>query len=115
MEKENPQFLFWSIALKMEMDYLMFLRSIRSSNFRLYISSIARFLPWIFVFDHVHYARWLTIHHYDMEMLNETNPAIYEEFDTNRNFTVKRTQNRFSSMALDQRHEQLNKDVKGLI
>ena len=110
MEKENPQFLFWSIALKMEMDYLMFLRSIRSSNFRLYIASIARFLAWIFVFDHVLYARWLTIHHYDMEMLNETNPEIYDEFNTNG-----RTQNRFSSMALDQRHEQLNKDVKGLI
>ena len=47
MEKANPQFSFWSIALKMEMDYLMFLRSIRSSNFGLYVSSIAKFLPWI--------------------------------------------------------------------
>ena len=106
MEKENPQFKFWSIALKMEMDYLMFLRSIRSSDFWLYVSSIKSFLPWIFIFDHIHYAR-------DMEVLETTNPAIYHEFNDNGNFVVNRTQNRFSSMGLDQRHEQLNKNVKG--
>ena len=33
-ELESPQFQFWSIALKMKMDYFLFLRSIRSSNFQ---------------------------------------------------------------------------------
>ena len=112
-EFESPQFQFWSIALKMEMDYFLFLRSIRSSNFKLYVASIGKFLPWIFAFDHVHYARWLSIHHYDMEMLKETNPDVFQKFDVNGNFTVARTKNRFSTMGLDQRHEQLNKDVKG--
>ena len=50
-----------------------------------------------------------------MEMLNETNPEIFQEFDDNGNFTVRRTQNRFSKMGLDQRHEQLIKDVKGTL
>ena len=58
-------------------------------------------------------ARSLPIHHYDMEMLKETNPEIYQEYDDNGNFTVKKPQNQFSKMVLDQRHEQLNKDVKG--
>ena len=114
MEKENPQFKFWSFALKMEMDYLTFLRSIRSADFKLYVASLKKILPWIFLFDHFHYARWLTIHHHDMEVLKDINPQIYEEFVTNGNFVVNRTQNRFSSMGLDQHHEQLNKDVKGL-
>ena len=48
-----------------------------------------------------------------MEMLNETNPDVFQKFDVNGNFTVDRTKNRFSTMGLDQRHEQLNKDVKG--
>ena len=75
-----------------------------------YISAIGKFLPWIFAFDHVLFgsfescARSLPIHHYDMEMLKETNPEIYQEYDDNGNFTV---------MVLDQCHEQLNKDVKG--
>ena len=81
MENVNPQFSFRSIALKMEMNYLMFLRSIRSSNFGLYVSSIGKFWPWIFVLNHVHYARWLTIHQYDMEILNETLPEIYHKFN----------------------------------
>ena len=44
-ELESPQFRFWSVALKMEMDYFLFLRSISSSNFKLYVASIRRFLP----------------------------------------------------------------------
>ena len=47
-----------------------------------------------------------------MEMLKETNP-VFQKFEVNGNFTVARTKNRFSTMGLDQRHEQLNKDVKG--
>ena len=112
MELESPQFQFWSIALKMEMDYSLFLRSIRSSNFKLYDALIGKFLPWIFRFDHIHYARWLSIHHYDMEMFKETNPGVFQKFDVNGNFTVARTKNRLSTMGLNQRHEHLHKDVK---
>ena len=40
--------------------------------------------------------------------------SFYEEFVNNGNFVVvHRTRNLFSAMVLDQRHEQLNKDVKG--
>ena len=55
----------------------------------------------------------LLVHLFDMIRLQWTNPDIYEEFDKNGNFTVARTQNRFSSMGIDQRHEQLNADIKG--
>ena len=36
-----------------------------------------------------------------------------DKFEANRNFVISRTKNGFSSMGLDQRYEQLNKDVKG--
>ena len=96
---ESSQFHFWSIALKMEMDYSLFLRSIRSSNFKLYDASIGKFLPWIFAFDHGHYARWLSIHHYDMEMLKESSLDVFQKFDVNGNFTVTRT--KFWNQILD--------------
>ena len=47
-----------------------------------------------------------------MERLKETNPDVFRKFDVNGNSTVARTKNRFSTMGLDQRNEQLNKDVK---
>ena len=46
-------------------------------------------------------------------MLKETNPDVLQKFDVNGNFTVAQTKNIFSGMGLDQRHEQLNKDLKG--
>ena len=113
MESSSPLFQYWSIVLRMEQVYLLFMRSIRTASFDLYVYSLEKLLPWIFALDHHHYARWLSVHHYDMQMLQTTNPDIYEEFKVNGNFTVKRTKNPGSAMGLDQRHEQLNKDVKG--
>ena len=84
-----------------------------SSNFKLYVKSIGEFLPWIFAFDHVHYARWLSINHYDIEKQKDTNLEVFQEFSVHGNFTAALTKNRFSKMGLDQRHEQLNKDNKG--
>ena len=96
----------------MQLYYLLFLRSIRSGDFCLYKFSISKLLPRLFAFDHLHYARWLSIHLYDMEV-EETDPRVFNEFLINGNFVVSRTQNPFSVMGIDKRHDQLNKDVKG--
>ena len=48
-----------------------------------------------------------------MKMLNDTNLEVFQEFSVHGNLTVARTKNRLSKMGLDQRHEQLNKNVKG--
>ena len=53
------------------------------------------------------------MHSFDMNRLRETNPDIFCEFEEHGNFTIARTRNRFSSMGIDQRHEQLNADIKG--
>ena len=113
MKERSPQFQFWHIALSMEMDYLLFLGSIRSRNFDLYVHSLDKLLTWVFAFDHYNYARWISVHQFDMEMLRKTNPLVCQEFHANGNFVVARTNNDFSSMALDQRRKQLNKDIKG--
>ena len=60
------QFKFWSIALRMELDYLLFLRSVWKGDFLLYIASIEKLLPWISDLDLILYARWLTVHHYNI-------------------------------------------------
>ena len=62
----------------MEMDCLLLLQSIRSSSFKFYVDFIGKFLPWILAFDHVHFARCFSIHHYDMEMLNDANLKVFQ-------------------------------------
>ena len=57
MESAYPQFQFWSTVLNMQLDYLIFLRSIRNGDFNLYTVSLEQILSWIFAFDHIHYSR----------------------------------------------------------
>ena len=67
----------------------------------------------LFALDHVHYARWLSVHIHDMKTLHTSNPDVYQASNDSGCFVVARTKNPFSSMGLDQRHEQHNKDLKG--
>ena len=94
------------------MGYLLFLRSIRYLKFSLYVHSLDKLLPRKVDFDHYNYAQWMSVHHYDIEMLQESNSSIFLEFQANGNFVVSRTKNTFSSIGLDHCHGQLKKDVK---
>lgn len=111
-EEKYPQFRFWSITLKLEMLLLQFVRSIRSTDFSLYKESMNKLLPWFFAMDHTNYARWLSIHLYDMLDLPRTNPTVNQYFDAGR-FVITKTKRRFSSIGIDHAHEQNNKCVKG--
>ena len=62
--------------------------------------------------DHTNYARWLPVHVRDMASLGERHPCVLQEF-LNGRFTVRKTKNPFSAMAIDQAHEQNNAHVKG--
>lgn len=111
-EDQYPQFRFWSTTLKLELLLLEFVRSIRSADFTLYKQSISKLLPWFFEMDHTNYARWLSIHLYDMLDLPQTNPIVNEYFEAGR-FVITKTKRKFSSIGIDHAHEQNNKCVKG--
>ena len=89
MKERSPQFQFWCIALSVKMDYLLFLRSIRSRNFHLYVDFLDKLLPCVSAFDHYNYARWMSVHQFDTEMLHKTNLYVYQEFHANGNFVCK--------------------------
>ena len=79
------------------------------SDFKLYKESLFVLIPYFFVLDHMNYACWLPIHLRDMIALETLHPIIYQEFSIG-NFVVRKTENSFSSIAIDQAHEQ-NKSV----
>ena len=102
-------FQFWSIILKMQMDYLLLLSSIQSRKFNLY------------------YMPWVNLYHGHLYLITITKPSGYPFITTtwrccknqifylswvwNRNFVVFRTKDAFSSMKLDQRHEQHEQQI----
>lgn len=63
-------------------------------------------------YRHHNYARWLSVHIRDLLSLPSEHPLLWEEFEAG-NFVAAKSHKRFSKMALDQAHEQLNAALKG--
>ena len=107
-----PQFHFSYLTLQLELLLLVFVRSLREANFELYLDSLSKMVPWLFGLDHTHYARWLPIHLRDMYRLQDFAPDVALHFKQGK-FVVNKTSKPFSSIPIDQAHEQNNALVKG--
>ena len=110
-KKNVPQFCFWHKTLELELLFLAYIRSLRTKNFPLYVESLIGLAPWFFSMEHTNYARWVPVHIHDMVNLSKTHPEIAAEFD-NGKFTVRKTKRVFSSIAIEQAHEQNNGAIK---
>ena len=78
-ENHGPLFTFWSSYSSMVELLLAFIRSIRTGDWTLHCSCIRSMLPWMFSYDHVNYARYMTIYWSEMEHLEKSHPSAYRE------------------------------------
>ena len=102
------------MTLTFELLILILVRSFRQSDFRQYTAALMAITPWTFALDQTNYSRWLPVHIRDMVELPNKHPHVYKEFSTSGGkFTVQKTTNTFSSIPLDQAHEQNNELIKG--
>ena len=108
MVSSSPTFQYWNIVLDFEILAFTFIRAHRQKSFDLFVKSLESLAPWFFALDHVNYARWIPVHVEDMKSL----PAGIKE-QLKSSWVVQKTQNKFSSMPIDQAHEQSNEHVKG--
>ena len=69
-------------------------------------------MKWVFSFDHYNYARWATVHLLNLMTPLSTCPDVFAQF-LKGNFSVQKSNRRFSKMALDPVHEQ-NYEKKGV-
>lgn len=108
----SVQFRYWDIVLEMELNVLLFVRSLRCADFEMYLAALRKLMPWFFALNHTHYSRWLSVHLRDLQNIHLTHPALHKEFMDGK-FVVRLTERRFSAIALDQCHEQQNAILKG--
>ena len=80
MSTDKPHFHFWYLTLLLQLDILTFIRSVREGNFSLYLSSLAKLIPWFFAMNHINYARWLPVHLRDMMLLPILSPSTEVKF-----------------------------------
>ena len=90
----------------------MLIRAQRAHNFTLYIAVLQALMKYIFILDHQNYARWLSIHVKELLELEQTHPALFEEFFQRGRFVVTKSQRLHSCIAIDQALEQFNKLLK---
>ena len=101
-----------NLVQELEANVLIFIKSIRIRNWKMYVKSLKAFCPCFFALNHHLYARWASVHIRDIEVLQESSSDLIEEFDRG-NFVVTKSRNRFSAIAVDQNHEQCNATLKG--
>ena len=112
MASEFPQFFYWNMVLYLECLLFAFIRSQREGNYKLHVESLQAIIPYMFVMDHFHYARWLSVHVSDLQELQTHSMDTHNAF-LDGNFVTQKSSRKFSSMAHDQIHEQQNAKVKG--
>lgn len=96
-QQENvPQFFYWYTTLQLQFLALTFIRSLREANFKLYIDSLTKLVLWCFCLDQTNYARWLSVHIWDMTSLASQHPDIVSAFSEGK-FTVQKTARLFLS------------------
>ena len=107
-----PQFQYWATIMELELLILVFVRSLRQASFPMYMEALTGLACWFHALDHTNYARWIPVHLKDMAELQDKHPEVAREFAAG-NFTVQKTKRVFSSIAIDQAHEQNNAWIKG--
>ena len=107
----SSTFSYWLTLIEMISVLLMFIKSVRISDFEMFIQSLELIVPWMFALDHTNYARLLPVFINDLKLLQIKHPKIHKEFLEGR-FTIRKTFNKFSNIGIDQAHEQNNKLVK---
>ena len=109
MCKQSPTFMYWDFILRQETLILIFIRAHREKRFALYVEVLEKLTPLFFALDHVNYSRWMPVHINDMKSLPD---HIKEEFENQGHWVLSKTNNIFSSIPIDQAHEQENAHVK---
>lgn len=109
---QSVNFSYWLKTLDLQLLLFLLVRSLREGNFDLYVETMIKVMPWMFALDRTNYARWLPVHVRDMLALPKNHPSVHAAFSAGM-FVVHKTRNKFSAIALDHAHEQMNDLVKG--
>jgi len=111
-EQACPHFHYWAIVMELQLCLLVYVRSLRQPSFTMYLDALTELAPWFHALDHTNYARWIPVHLRDMAELPTKHPEVAKNFNAG-NFTVRKTKRAFSSIPIDQAHEQNNACIKG--
>ena len=77
----SRMFKYWKLIMKFQINYLVFIRSMKEGDFKLFVKIMISLVICFFIFHHYNYARWLSVHIRDLLSLPITCPQLYQEFE----------------------------------
>ena len=107
-ECSTRMFKYWMLIMKFEINFLVFIRSVREDSFTLFVKILVSLVKWLFIIDHYNYARCLSVHIKDLLSLPITCPQFYQQFER-WNFVVYISRREISQIHYGQAHKQSNK------
>ncbi|EDO31470.1 predicted protein [Nematostella vectensis] len=98
--------------MRMVMEMLLFVRAVRTGDWKLHLTSLELLTKYFFAHDRLNYARMVPLYLPEMQMLEATDPAIYQEF-MEGNWIVNKNPNvSFCAVGADNALEQINRSMK---
>lgn len=112
-EKRKPTFRMLRTYIRMLECLLQFLRSVRSGNWDVHLSSLADFVKYLFALDLTNYSGMIAWYIADMRSLKESDRGIWDEFERG-NWVVNKSKIPFCALACDEALEHQNRAMKVL-
>ena len=98
--------------MQMVLQMIMFIRSVRTGNWKLHLTTTESFAKHCFAHDKLVYARMMPLYLADMQALKMSDTEVYEEFQRG-NWVVNKNPNiPFCAIGADHALEQVNRSLK---
>lgn len=98
--------------MKMVMEMMTFIRSVRTGDWALHLEALEMFTNYFFAHDRLNYARMIPVYLAEMQMLHETDPEIFEEFQQGNWVVNKNAHIPFCAIGADTALEHINRSMK---
>lgn len=110
-EELKPTFRMLRKYMRMVDCLLLFLRSVRTANWDLHLSSLENFVKYFFALDLTNYSGMTAWYLADMRSLKESDPDIWHEFEKG-NWVENKSNIPFCALACDEALEHKNRAMK---
>ena len=112
MNERRPLFIFVRQYMKMVMEMMPFIRSVRTGDWNLHLTATKSFVKYFFVHDKLNYVRMIPVYLADMDALKHNDVDINEEFLQGNWVVNKNPHVSFCAIGADHALEHINRSMK---
>ena len=110
--EDSPLFKFTRRYMAMVMEMMTFIRAVRTGDWDLHLEAPQLFLKYFFAHDMLNYACMILVYLAEMEMVKETDPEIYQEFQKGNWVVNKNAKVASCAVGADHALEHVNRSMK---